>query len=146
AYDSVELGADVEMGGTDQTFNLLVGRDLQRAHGLEPQIALTVPLLEGLDGVQKMSKSSGNYVGINEKAEDIYGKLMSLSDAMMWRYFELLTRVPVAEIDALHAGHPMEAKKRLAHTITAQYYGEPGAVEAEEPFARGHPQRALPDQ
>ena len=91
AYDSVALHADVEMGGTDQTFNLLVGRDLQRAHRQEPQIALTVPLLEGLDGVQKMSKSYGNYVGINEKADDIFGKLMSVSDAMMWRYFELLT-------------------------------------------------------
>jgi len=146
AYDSVALQADIEMGGTDQTFNLLVGRDLQRAHGQEPQIALTVPLLEGLDGVQKMSKSYGNYVGINEKPEDIYGKLMSLSDAMMWRYFELLTRVPVAEIDPLRAGHPMEAKKRLAHTITAQYYGERGAVEAEEHFARVHQQRALPDE
>jgi len=146
AYDSVALQADIEMGGTDQTFNLLVGRDLQRAHGQEPQIALTVPLLEGLDGVQKMSKSYANYVGINEKPEDIYGKLMSLSDAMMWRYFELLTRVPVAEIDALRAGHPMEAKKRLARTITAQYYGERGAVEAEEHFARVHQQRALPDE
>ena len=146
AYDSVALQADIEMGGTDQTFNLLVGRDLQRAHGQEPQIALTVPLLEGLDGVQKMSKSYANYVGINEKPEDIHGKLMSLSDAMMWRYFELLTRVPVAEIDALRAGHPMEAKKRLARTITAQYYGERGAVEAEEHFARVHQQRALPDE
>src|SRR5262245_17702952 len=146
AYDSVRLHADVEMGGTDQTFNLLVGRDLQRAHDQEPQIALTVPLLEGLDGVQKMSKSYGNYVGINEKAEDIYGKLMSLSDAMMWRYFELLTRVPVAEIDALRAGHPMEAKKRLARTITAQYHGERGAIDAEEHFARVHQQRAVPDE
>ena len=145
AYDSVALEADVEMGGTDQTFNLLVGRDLQRAHNQEPQIALTVPLLEGLDGVQKMSKSYGNYVGINERAEEIFGKLMSVSDDMMWRYFELLTRVPEAEIAALRAGHPMEAKKRLARTITAQYHGDPGASEAEEYFARVHQHRDVPD-
>ena len=146
AYDSVALHADVEMGGTDQTFNLLVGRDLQRAHGQEPQIALTVPLLEGLDGVQKMSKSYGNYVGINEKAEDIFGKLMSVSDDMMWRYFELLTRVPESEIAALRSAHPMEAKKRLARTITAQYYGDRGAVDAEERFARVHQHRNVPDE
>jgi len=146
AYDSVALNADVEMGGTDQTFNLLVGRDLQRAHGQEPQIALTVPLLEGLDGVQKMSKSYGNYVGINEKPEDIFGKLMSVSDAMMWRYFELLTRIPESEIAVLRSGHPMEAKKRLARTITAQYHGERGAVDAEEHFARVHQHRDVPDE
>ena len=146
AYDSVALHADVEMGGTDQTFNLMVGRDLQRAHGQEPQIALTVPLLEGLDGVQKMSKSYGNYVGINEKAEDIFGKLMSVSDDMMWRYFELLTRVPESEIAALRSAHPMEAKKRLARTITAQYYGDRGAVDAEERFARVHQHRNVPDE
>src|SRR5262245_43741178 len=119
AYDSVALQADVELGGTDQTFNLLVGRDLQRACGQEPQIALTVPILEGLDGVTKMSKSLGNYVGINEPAGEIFGKVMSLSDGLMWRYFELLTRLPDAEIAALRGGHPMEAKKVLARTITA---------------------------
>jgi len=146
AYDSVALTADVELGGTDQTFNLLVGRDLQRAHGQEPQIALTVPLLEGLDGVQKMSKSYGNYVGINEKPEDIFGKLMSVSDEMMWRYFELLTRVPAAEISTLRSGHPMDAKKRLARTITAQYHGDRAAVEAEEHFARVHQHRDVPDE
>jgi tyrosyl-tRNA synthetase len=146
AYDSVALNADVELGGTDQTFNLLVGRDLQRAHGQEPQIALTVPLLEGLDGVQKMSKSYGNYVGINEKPEDIFGKLMSVSDEMMWRYFDLLTRVPEAEIAALRSGHPMDAKKRLARTIAAQYHGDRAAVEAEEHFARVHQHRDLPDE
>ncbi len=97
-YDSVALGADVELGGTDQTFNLLVGRDLQRAHGQEAQVALTVPILEGLDGVQKMSKSLGNYVGITEPPADMYGKLMSVSDGLMFRYFELVTRVPEAEI------------------------------------------------
>ena len=146
AYDSVALSADVELGGTDQTFNLLVGRDLQRAHGQEPQIALTVPLLEGLDGVQKMSKSYGNYVGINEKPDDIFGKLMSVSDEMMWRYFELLTRVPEAEIAALRSAHPMDAKKRLARTITAQYHGDPAAAAAAEHFARVHQHRDVPDE
>ena len=145
AYDSVSLKADVELGGTDQTFNLLVGRDLQRASGQEPQIALTVPLLEGLDGVQKMSKSLGNYVGINEPAEDIFGKLMSLSDTLMWRYFELLTRLPEHEIAALRAGHPMDAKKRLARTITAQYHGAAQADAAAARFERVHQQRENPD-
>jgi len=144
AYDSVALNADVELGGTDQTFNLLVGRDLQRAHGQEPQISLTVPLLEGLDGVQKMSKSYGNYVGINEKPEDIFGKLMSVSDEMMWRYFDLLTRVPEAEIAALRSGHPMDAKKRLARVITAQYHDEGAAQSAEAHFVRVHQQRDEP--
>src|SRR5205814_9443186 len=114
AYDSVALSADVELGGTDQTFNLLVGRDLQRAHGQEPQIALTLPLLEGLDGVQKMSKSLGNYVGINERPEDIFGKLMSVSDELMWRYYALLTRVPEGEIDALRVGHPMRSEEHTS--------------------------------
>ncbi|HZI72418.1 MAG TPA: tyrosine--tRNA ligase, partial [Gemmatimonadales bacterium] len=135
-YDSVALGADVELGGTDQTFNLLVGRDLQRAHGQEPQIALTVPILEGLDGVQKMSKSLGNYVGINEPPADMYGKLMSVSDALMFRYFELATRVAEEEMAALRSLHPMEAKKRLARTITAMYHGEEGAAAGEAHFAR----------
>jgi tyrosyl-tRNA synthetase len=146
AYDSFALNADVELGGTDQTFNLLVGRDLQRAHGQEPQIALTVPLLEGLDGVQKMSKSYGNYVGINERPEDIFGKLMSVSDEMMWRYFELLTRVPDAEISALRAGHPMEAKKHLARMMTAHYHGDRAAAEAAERFARVHQHREDPEE
>jgi tyrosyl-tRNA synthetase len=144
AYDSVALQADVELGGTDQTFNLLVGRDLQRAMGQEPQVALTVPILEGLDGVQKMSKSLGNGVGIDEAAEDVYGKLMSISDELMWRYYELLTRVPEAEIATLRAGHPLEAKKRLALAVTAQYHGAAGAAEAAERFARVHQQRGTP--
>ncbi len=135
-YDSVALGADVELGGTDQTFNLLVGRDLQRAHGQEAQVALTVPILEGLDGVQKMSKSLGNYVGITEPPGDMYGKLMSVSDALMFRYFELVTRVPEAEIAELRRLHPMEAKKRLARTVTAMYHGEAGG--------RGRGGRLLP--
>src|SRR5438445_5784041 len=145
-YDSVALGADVELGGTDQTFNLLVGRDLQRAHGQEPQVALTVPLLEGLDGVQKMSMSLGNYVGIIEPPAEMYGKLMSISDDLMFRYLELVTRVSEDEIQALRRLHPMEAKKRLARTITAQYYGDRGAVDAEERFARVHQHRKVPDE
>jgi tyrosyl-tRNA synthetase len=144
AYDSVVLRADVELGGTDQTFNLLVGRDLQRASGQEPQIALTVPILEGLDGSQKMSKSLGNYIGISEAPQDIYGKLMSISDDLMWRYFQLLTRIGEDELAGLRAGHPMDAKKRLAETITGLYYGEEGAATAAAHFARVHQQRSLP--
>jgi tyrosyl-tRNA synthetase len=117
-YDSVALGSDVELGGTDQTFNLLVGRDLQRAHGQEPQVALTVPILEGLDGVQKMSKSLGNSVGVTEPPAEMYGKLMSVSDDMMFRYFELVTRAGERDRPTAHL-HPMEAKKRLARTVTA---------------------------
>jgi tyrosyl-tRNA synthetase len=144
AYDSVALRADVELGGTDQTFNLLVGRDLQRAVGQEPQVALTVPILEGLDGVQKMSKSLGNYVGIDERPEDIYGKLMSLSDTLMWRYYDLLTRIPEAEMAGLRAGHPMEAKKRLALALTAQYHGDGTARGAQGNFERVVQQRQEP--
>jgi tyrosyl-tRNA synthetase len=144
-YDSVALGADVELGGTDQTFNLLVGRDLQRAHGQEAQVAVTVPILEGLDGVQKMSKSLGNYVGINEPPSDMYGKLMSVSDALMFRYFELATRVPQEEIAALRSLHPMEAKKRLARTVTAMYHGEAAAAAAEAAFARVVQGREVPE-
>ena len=144
-YDSVALAADVELGGTDQTFNLLVGRDLQRAHGQEAQVALTVPILAGLDGVQKMSKSLGNYVGITEPPADIYGKLMSVSDSLMFRYFELVTRVPETEIAALQALHPMEAKKRLARTVTAMYHGEAAAAAAETGFSRVVQGGQLPD-
>ena len=144
-YDSVALGADVELGGTDQTFNLLVGRDLQRAHGQEPQVALTVPILEGLDGVQKMSKSLGNYVGINEPPTDMYGKLMSVSDALMFRYLELATRMPEDEIEALRNLHPMDAKKRLARTVTAMYHGEAGAGEGESHFARVVQNKEIPE-
>jgi tyrosyl-tRNA synthetase len=144
-YDSVALGADVELGGTDQTFNLLVGRDLQRAHGQEAQVALTVPILAGLDGVQKMSKSLGNYVGITEPPADMYGKLMSVSDALMFRYLELVTRVPESEIAALQALHPMEAKKRLARTVTAMYHGEAAAAAAEAGFSRVVQGKQIPD-
>jgi tyrosyl-tRNA synthetase len=144
-YDSVALGADVELGGTDQTFNLLVGRDLQRAHGQDPQVALTVPILEGLDGVQKMSKSLGNYVGIAEPAAEMYGKLMSVSDALMLRYFELVTRVPEEEIARLRLLHPMEAKKQLARTVTAMYHGAAEAAEAEAQFSRIVQKKEVPE-
>lgn len=142
AYDSVALVADVELGGTDQTFNLLVGRDLQRALGQEAQVAVTVPLLEGLDGMQKMSKTSGNYVGITEPPGEIYGKLMSIPDSLMLRYVTLVTRLPEPEIRemerALESGglHPMEAKKRLAHAVTAQYHGATAAARAAAEFDR----------
>ena len=145
-YDSVALGSDVELGGTDQTFNLLVGRDLQRAHRQEPQVALTVPILEGLDGVQKMSKSLGNAVGINEPPADMYGKLMSVSDDLKSRYFELVTRVSEEEIQALKKLHPMEAKKRLAWTVTAMYQGEAGAMEGEAHFSRVVQGKEIPEK
>lgn len=145
AYDSVALRADVELGGTDQTFNLLLGRDLQRAHGQEPQIAVTVPILEGLDGVQKMSKSLDNYVGIEEAAEEVYGKLMSVSDELMWRYFELLTRLSAEELVSLRAGHPRDAKMRLARTVTLQYHGAAAADRAEAKFVREFQRREEPE-
>ena len=152
AYDSVALEADVELGGTDQTFNLLVGRDLQRAFGQEAQVAVTTPILEGLDGTQKMSKTLGNYVGITESAGQIYGKLMSVPDSLMLRYFTLVTRLPEAEIRAIAEGlaagrvHPMEAKKRLAYTVTAQYHGEGGAQAAAAAFVREVQKRELPEK
>ena len=152
AYDSVALQADVELGGTDQTFNLLVGRDLQRAHGQEPQVALTVPILEGLDGAQKMSKTLGNYVGITEHPGDMYGKLMSIPDSLMLRYLTLVTRLPEDEIreiaQGLSAGriHPMEAKKRLARTVTTQYHGEGAARGAEATFVRVFHDRQEPEK
>ena len=144
-YDSVALEADVELGGTDQTFNLLVGRDLQRAHGQEPQVALTVPIIEGLDGVQKMSKSLGNYVGITEPPAEMYGKLMSVPDSLMFRYLELATRVPESEIRALRQAHPMDAKKALARTVTAMYHGPVHAREAEAAFVRQFQKREVPE-
>ncbi|MGH7778266.1 MAG: tyrosine--tRNA ligase [Candidatus Binataceae bacterium] len=135
-YDSVALGADLELGGTDQTFNLLVGRDLQRSMGQEPQVVMTLPLLEGLDGVRKMSKSLGNYVGITESADEIFGKLMSVPDTLMIRYYELLTDTPAAEIEKIrtHAIHPMEAKKLLAAAIITEYHDADSAHAAREHF------------
>src|SRR5246127_303729 len=122
-YDSVALEADVELGGTDQKFNLLVGRELQRAYGQESQIVLTTPILEGLDGVNKMSKSLGNAIGIHEPPLEMYGKLMSISDEMMWRYYELLTDVQVADIEKMKREvHPMQAKKDLSRRIVTDFH------------------------
>jgi len=141
-YDSVALNSDVELGGTDQKFNLLMGRELQRDYGQKPQIVLMTPILEGLDGVQKMSKSLGNAIGINEPASEMYGKLMSISDELMWKYWVLLTDLKQSEIDAMRADvaagklHPMETKKKLAQTITAGFHGEAAAQSADENWAR----------
>ncbi len=140
-YDSVALVCDVELGGTDQKFNLMRGRDLQRHFGQQPQIVLMTPILEGLDGVQKMSKSLGNAIGINDPAPDMYGKLMSINDELMWRYWIFLTDLPQREIDAMQANvasgalHPMQAKKNLAHTITAGFHSEAEANAAAEGWA-----------
>jgi tyrosyl-tRNA synthetase len=147
-YDSVALECDVELGGTDQKFNLLCGRELQRQYGQKPQIVLMTPILEGLDGVQKMSKSLGNAIGINEPPAEMYGKLMSISDELMGKYWVFLTDLKQSEIDALKADiasgklHPMEAKKRLARTITAGFHGEAAAQSADENWARMFQQKA----
>ncbi|MGA2886804.1 MAG: tyrosine--tRNA ligase [Terracidiphilus sp.] len=141
-YDSVCLESDVELGGTDQKFNLLCGRELQRQYGQKPQIVLMTPILEGLDGVQKMSKSLGNAIGINEPSSEMYGKLMSISDELMWKYWVFLTDLKQSEVDALRAEvtdgkvHPMEVKKRLARTITSGFHGEDAAQSADENWAR----------
>ena len=136
-YDSVALEADVELGGTDQKFNLLVGRELQRSYGQESQVVLTTPILEGLDGVQKMSKSLGNAIGIHEPPLEMYGKIMSISDEMMWRYYELLTDVQVAEIEKMKTGtHPMQAKKDLARRIVADFHSAEAAAKAGEDWAK----------
>ncbi len=151
-YDSVALEADVEMGGTDQKFNLLVGRELMREYGLEPQVVLTIPLLEGLDGVEKMSKSLGNYVGINEPAREIYGKLMSISDALMWRYWELCTDRTLAQIAELRrrvdAGevHPKSVKSDLARRIAADYHGEEEAAAAAAEFEKVFARKETPEE
>ena len=141
-YDSVCLESDVELGGTDQKFNLLCGRELQRQYGQKPQIVLMTPILEGLDGVQKMSKSLGNAIGINEPPAEMYGKLMSINDDLMWKYWVFLTDLKQSEVDVLQAEvtagklHPMEAKKRLARTITTDFHGEAAAQSAGENWAR----------
>ena len=151
-YDSVALAADVELGGTDQTFNLLVGRDLQREYGQEPQVVITLPLLEGLDGVQKMSKSLGNYVGIDEAPETMFGKIMSVSDTLMLRYYELLTDItPVGLADlkndlAAERQHPRQVKEELAVTLVARYHGEQAAKQAAEEFARIFREKGLPEE
>jgi tyrosyl-tRNA synthetase len=150
AQDSVALQADVEMGGTDQTFNLLVGRDLQRAVGQEPQISITMPILVGTDGVQKMSKSLGNYIGITEPPAEMYGKLMSISDTVMLGYFPLVSGLGPSEVETVTAGvssgalHPMDAKKRLASLVVARFHGAAAAREAEATFIRQFQQRETP--
>jgi tyrosyl-tRNA synthetase len=150
-YDSVALKADVELGGTDQLFNLLMGRDLQRSRGQEPQVVLTLPLLEGLDGVNKMSKSLGNYIGIVESANDIYGKVLSASDELMFRYFDLLSDLSREEIAALKVGmeagklHPKEVKQKLARELTARFHSDEAAMQAEENFDKVFQKGGVPD-
>jgi tyrosyl-tRNA synthetase len=148
-YDSVALQADVELGGTDQKFNLLVGRALQEAYGQEPQCVLMMPLLEGLDGVNKMSKSLGNYVGIDEPADAQFGKIMSISDELMWRYFELLSFRPLAEIESLRAAiaggrNPRDVKFELAKEIVARFHGAAAAEQAQADFIARFAQKTLP--
>jgi tyrosyl-tRNA synthetase len=144
AYDSVVLKADVELGGTDQLFNLLLGRELQKAMGQEPQVVMTLPLLEGLDGVNKMSKSLGNYIGVAEAPKDMFGKTMSVSDELMWRYFELVLCAPAEEIAALKKKHPREAKDELARRIVAKFHNDEAARAASEEFARVFSKSELP--
>ena len=151
-YDSVQLEADIEFGGTDQKSNLLMGRHLQEHLGQEPQIAIIMPILEGLDGVQKMSKSLGNYIGISEPPKEIYGKSMSVPDELMERYYELVTQVPMEEIAQLMAAwkdgskHPRDLKMRLAFEITALYHGKEAAEAAQEDFIRVFQNRDMPDE
>ena len=150
-YDSVALKADVELGGTDQKFNLLMGRTLQREYGQEPQVILTMPILEGLDGVQKMSKSLGNYIGIEEPARDMFGKLMSISDDLMWRYYELLSDKTMSEIEQLKKGvkegtvHPKKCKEDLALEITARFHGREVALKELEAFNQVFAKGGLPE-
>lgn len=148
--DSVELKSDVELGGTDQKFNLLVGRQLQSLAGLKPQTCMTLPILEGLDGVQKMSKSLGNYIGVTEAADDMFGKLMSISDELMWRYFHLLSLRPLEEIAAIRrevdaGGNPRNAKEMLACEIVDRFHGAGAGARAADAFARRFRDKGLPD-
>jgi tyrosyl-tRNA synthetase len=150
-YDSVALKADVELGGTDQKFNLLVGREIQRAYGLESQVILTTPILEGLDGVNKMSKSLGNAVGIQEPPAEMYGKIMSISDAMMWRYYELLTDVSMAEIETMQRdcasgqAHPMKLKQELARRIVSDFHSAEAAGQAAEGWSKQFQRDEVPE-
>jgi len=147
AYDSVALQADFELGGTDQLFNLLVGRDIMREYGLEPQVVLTTPLLEGLDGVEKMSKSLGNYIGVTEAPAEMFGKVMSVSDALMWKYYELLTDLSLKDIEALKAkGEPMQAKMDLARRIVADFHSNEAAEEASRHFDSVIRRKEMPDE
>jgi tyrosyl-tRNA synthetase len=145
-YDSVALKADVELGGTDQKFNLLMGRELQRAYGQESQVVLTMPILEGLDGVQKMSKSLGNAIGIQEPPLEMYGKIMSISDEMMWRYYELLTDVQLPEIEKMkRESHPMQAKKELARRIVADFHSADAVAKAADDWAKQFQKDEVPE-
>ena len=149
-YDSVALKADIELGGTDQKFNLLVGRDLQKQYGQEQQVVITLPLLEGLDGVQKMSKSLGNYIGITDSPDDMFGKIMSISDELMWRYFELLSFRPMDEIEQfqteMEAGkNPRDIKFKLAEELIARFHNEASAIQARKNFIARFQKGAIPD-
>ncbi|WP_353948501.1 tyrosine--tRNA ligase [Sporolactobacillus sp. Y61] len=150
AYDSVALRSDIELGGTDQKFNLLMGRHIQEAYGMEKQVAIMLPLLEGLDGKKKMSKSLGNYIGIDESADEIFGKAMSLPDELMIKYFTLATDLPIKEINRLAAGlkdgsiHPRDVKERLSWTLVNMYHGKEAADQASAQFAEVFRQHALP--
>ena len=141
-YDSVAVKADIEMGGQDQIFNLLMGRDMQKLHGQEPQAVMTMPLLIGTDGEKKMSKSYGNYVALNDLPNDMFGKMMSVSDALMYSYYELLTS---EDLEAVRAGHPMEAKKKLAGLVTARYHGDAQAQAARAHFEQVFSRKELPE-
>ncbi len=136
AYDSVMVQADIELGGTDQLFNLLLGRELQKIYGQAPQVVLTLPLLEGLDGVQKMSKSLNNYVGVTDAPSDMFGKVMSISDDLMWRYFDLVACVEPPDLAPYRQQHPREAKNALAQAIVERFHGADAAVAASAEFAR----------
>jgi tyrosyl-tRNA synthetase len=145
AYDSVALEADVELGGTDQLFNLNVGRDIMPAYSLEPQVVMTTPLLEGTDGVEKMSKSLGNYIGVTEPPATMFAKAMSISDELMWRYYTLLTDLPTGEIEAERGrGRPMESKMALGRRLVADFHGDEAARAAEDEWRRVHQQRLAP--
>ena len=152
AYDSVALAADVELGGTDQLFNLNVGRDIMPGYGLAPQVVMTTPLLEGLDGVEKMSKSLGNYVGVQDPPREMYGKLMSISDELMWRYYELCTDVSAEAVDEMRRLvregqlHPKRAKEGLATRVVTDFHGEPAARGAREEFERVFREGGAPDE
>jgi tyrosyl-tRNA synthetase len=145
AYDSVVIEADVEVGGTDQLFNLLIGRDIQREYGQEPQVAITMPLLVGLDGVRKMSKSYGNYVGITEPPEVMFAKIMSIPDEIMWDWYKLLTDYTDKEIEQFKKIHPRDAKLNLAYTIVKQFHGEEAAERAKEHFLKTFSERQFPE-
>jgi tyrosyl-tRNA synthetase len=153
AYDSVAIKADVELGGSDQRFNLLIGRDIQKEYGIEsPQVAILLPLLVGTDGVKKMSKSYGNYIGITEPPEEMFGKIMSISDELMWQYWELLTDLTVDEINKLKEDvqkgilHPMEVKKQLGMYIVERFHSKEDAIKAREHFEKVHSKKEIPEE